>query len=110
MVGRLYRRVRAVALDDEASAPADVESALRALRIAATELRAVASDPPFGDLPERITDPSVLADVLCASTISDPTERQRALAEQDVANRLELATRGVLDLLLAATPSSEVLH
>jgi len=110
MVGRLYRRVRARVLDDEPSDPADVEAALRALRIAATELRAVASDPPFGDLPERIHDPSVLADVLCASTISNPEDRQRALAEQGVAARLDLATKGVLDLLLAATPSSEVLH
>jgi Lon protease-like protein len=106
----LYRRVVAQIIDDLPDDAAAVDASLHALRSCYAQLRQVSPEPPFGDLPHRIHDPIVLADVICAAALASPDDRQRALEERSVVERLRLATDAVADLLLAAVPPSETLH
>lgn len=110
LTGRLYRRVVARVVDDVPEDAAAIAASLQALRACYAQLLQVSAEPPFGDLPHRINDPVVLADVICAAALASPEDRQRALEERSVVERLRLATDAVADLLLSAVPDSEILH
>lgn len=64
----------------------------------------------LGDLVQRIQDPSVLADVACATALCDPRGRQAALCEPRVSVRLRMATEALADVLLAHAPEADVFH
>jgi uncharacterized protein len=105
----LYRRARARAVtpcDDGA----DAEQEVQTLRSCYARLLETAPDPKdvLGDLPLRVQEPRVLADVVCAAVLDDVALRQAALEESSVARRLRYANDALATLLLqslAAEPA-----
>jgi Lon protease-like protein len=97
----LYRRARARLLE-AGCVDADAErelSALRACYARLLEARPAARDV-LGDLPLRIPDAAVLADVVPAAVLVDAAARQSALEETTVAGRLKMANEALATLLL----------
>lgn len=101
MDGVLYRRCEARVLgadDDEQGAAAEVQT----LRSCYARLLEVCPDTKdvLGDLPLRVQEPRVLADVVCAAVLDDVAARQAALEETSVARRLKCANDALATLLL----------
>ncbi len=98
----LYRRCEARVLsvddDDDAAALAEVQT----LRSCYARLLETCPDTKdvLGDLPLRVQEPRVLADVVCAAVLNDVAARQAALEETSVARRLKCANDALATLLL----------
>jgi Lon protease-like protein len=112
--GLLYRRVRARALPTglDADDP-DVAGQLSTLR--GCYARLLESQPEckdsLGDLPLRLAEPDVVADLICAALIDETATRQRALGETGLVARLKLANDALATLLLRTLPDeASVLH
>ena len=109
----LYRRARADVLSpqaagDEASALADEVTTLRSCYARLLDAHPECKDT-LGDLPLRITDPAVLADIVCAALLDDLPARQAALEEKSLVVRLKTANNALATLLLrslSCSPSS----
>ena len=100
----LYRRCRAlpvVAADDAEDNGAAAEE-VQTLRSCYARLLEVAPDTKDvrGDLPLRVQEPRVLADVVCAAVLDDVGARQAALEETSVARRLKCANDALATMLL----------
>ncbi len=99
--GKLYRRA-AAALVECGDDGEDAHAELRALRSCYARLLEACPDSKdtLGDLPLRVQEPRVLADVVCAAVLEDVAARQRALEESSVARRLRCANDALATLLL----------
>jgi Lon protease-like protein len=110
--GLLYRRVRAHVVDLEAGDDDGVARQLATLR--GCYARLLESQPEhrdsLGDLPLRLAEPDVVADLICAALIDDITTRQRALEQRDLPERLRLANDALATLLLRALPDETIVH
>lgn len=113
MEGLLYRRARARVLEDASEEEVAIETSLTSLRRCYDSLTVVAPEikEALGELPSRIDDPSVLADVLCGALLAEAEDRQLALEERRVSERLKTATSVIADRLLEKAPSTgDVVH
>ena len=100
-----YRRVRSRLLTDgnvDNGQTTAIECEVSTLR--SCYARLVEVNPQFrdtlGDLPMRISDPCVLADVVNAAVIDDVAARQLVLEEISVCQRLKAANDALATLLL----------
>lgn len=100
--GLLYRRARARLLADEDDAGDAVDHELSLLRACYARLVDAVPDATdnLGDLPHRIHEPGVLADIVNAAVLEDLRARQRALEETSVVRRLKCANDALATLLL----------
>jgi Lon protease-like protein len=101
MGDRLYRRAAAklVICEDNDGAAADEVRALRSCYARLLEVCPETKDT-LGDLPLRVQEPRVLADVVCAAVLEDVAARQAALEESSVSRRLRSANDALATLLL----------
>jgi Lon protease-like protein len=101
MEGRLFRRASARLMPCEDQGD-EVAREVQTLRSCYARLLEVCPDQKdvLGDLPLRVQEPRVLADVVCAAVLEDVTARQGALEETDVARRLKSANDALATLLL----------
>jgi Lon protease-like protein len=100
--GRLYRRARAELCDGDDEACDDTAEEVRTLRSCYARLLEACPETKdtLGDLPLRVQEPRVLADVVCAAVLEDVAARQAALEESSVARRLKAANDALATLLL----------
>ena len=98
--GRLYRR--AVAALVEAVDDCEVQQEVQTLRSCYARLLEACPDQKdvLGDLPLKVQEPRVLADVVCAAVLEDVALRQAALEESSVARRLRYANEALATMLL----------
>ncbi len=98
--GLLYRRVKARLLDP--GDDDDVDDEMMTLRGCYAQLLDAHPEckDTLGDLPLRLSSPSVVADLVCAALIEDVAQRQRALEESSLCRRLKLANDALATLLL----------
>lgn len=111
--GLPYRRARVELVADEVRSQEAVDAEVASLRACYAQLIDASTSvaETLGDLPVRVCEPSVLADLVCAAALSAPHERQAALQQPCVAARLLLATTALATLLLRhAELSDEVAH
>jgi uncharacterized protein len=111
----LYRRVHACwhgerAIDDKDTK--EVAVAIEELRSCYSQLMQQSPETreALGDLPLRLTDAHVVADIVCATVIEDVHLRQQALECQRVVERLALAQEAVAQMLLRTMPSGGLLN
>lgn len=106
--GILYRTCCATLLDDQEEDAAQIEREMATVNALVAKLCEQSPDcaSRVGDLPMRIEQRSILADVLCASLVQDPDLRIAALAETRVSRRLQFAADALATLLLEHTPMS----
>jgi ATP-dependent Lon protease len=107
--GRKYRRAHAQVLPCEPGEPERVESELGTLRACyaqALDHCAVAREH-LGDLPSRIEQPGVLADVICATVMENACTRQAALEDPSVVGRLQRASEALAEMLLGDMPTDD---
>ena len=101
--GLLYRRATAKLLcpGGEPLEP-ETDAEVQTLRSCYARLLEVCPDTKdvLGDLPLRVQEPRVLADVVCAAILDDVAARQAALEETSVARRLRCANDALANLLL----------
>ncbi|HEX2571791.1 MAG TPA: LON peptidase substrate-binding domain-containing protein [Polyangia bacterium] len=97
----LYRTVRAVPLADRYPADVDLGPAQHALIALSDQL--AARLPEGGDTLRALVrsqpDPAALSDVLAATLVTDPRERQALLENLDVSWRLESVMRAIAETL-----------
>jgi Lon protease-like protein len=108
MDGLLYRRARASLVPSEAL-PGDeraLQEHLRTLRGCYARLCDAhpESKNTLGDLPLRLAEPAVLADLIAAALIDDVSSRQQVLEETRLLRRLEMANDALATLLLRTLP------
>lgn len=104
-----YRRVRARPLVDVPSSVADLGPSAAALRALCVQVVAElgGGDPDVMERLNEIHDPGVLADMVAAAALQDPDDRQRILAEMDVAKRIEIASGALGAMMLRSARTSE---
>lgn len=104
-----YRRVRARPLVEVHTQSPDLASAQSALRALCVQVvgELGGGDPDVMERLNEIQDPGVLADLVAAAAIQDPDDRQRILAEVDVAKRIEIASGALGTMMLRAEKRSE---
>jgi Lon protease-like protein len=108
--GCLYRRALArLHVSPQTSSPdtggeddPDTLREVQTLRSCYARLLEVCPDTKdvLGELPLKVHEPRVLADVVCAAILEDSVARQAALEESCVARRLKLANDALATLLL----------
>jgi Lon protease-like protein len=113
MDGLLYRRVRARLVAVEDGDDDDVDAQLATLR--GCYARLLEAQPEhrdsLGDLPLRLAEPDVVADLICAALLEETAVRQRALEETALGARLRLANDALATLLLRTlSDDASVLH
>ncbi|MFZ9886255.1 MAG: LON peptidase substrate-binding domain-containing protein [Myxococcota bacterium] len=111
--GLLYRRARAKVMPTKTTDGPRVTQEYETLRACYAQVmdRCPLARERLGELMRRVTDPGVLADVICASEIDDPCTRQGALEESDLALRLQRANEALAALLLGnLTPEDSLAH
>lgn len=101
MDGLLYRRARSVLLPSLDDAETEAHE-IRVLRSCYTRLLEVCPEQKdvLGDLPLKVHEPRVLADVICAAVLDDVALRQIVLEETSVTRRLQIANDALATLLL----------
>jgi Lon protease-like protein len=114
MDGHLYRRVRARLVDvqgdvDDAAVAAQL-STLRGCYARLLDAHPECKDT-LGELPLRLADADVVADLICAALLEDTAARQQALEETALLSRLHQANDALASLLLRTLPDeATVLH
>jgi Lon protease-like protein len=114
MDGLLYRRARARLIDsvvdgDDDALAAQV-STLRGCYARLCDAHQECKNT-LGDLPLRLAEPAILADLIAAAVIEDIALRQQVLEETRLLKRLESANDALATLLLRALPAeATVLH
>ena len=106
----LFRRAQAEMIYDGTSdAISDVDREVKTLRAVYAELLGVCPEirDALGDLPNRIKEPSALADIVCATAIEHPPARQSALEDTSITSRLRRASDALAGLLLANVEKSD---
>jgi Lon protease-like protein len=107
--GLLYRRARAHVVESESPAVDDrrVQEQLNTLRGCYARLCDAhpESKNTLGDLPLRLAEPAVLADLVAAALIEDVALRQQVLEEKRLLRRLEGANDALATLLLRTLPA-----
>ncbi len=100
--GLLYRRARARLLRDEDGESQEAAQELSLLRACYARLTDAVPDTldSLGDLPHRIGEGGVLADIVNAAVLEDLRVRQAALEETSVVRRLKCANDALATLLL----------
>lgn len=97
----LYRTVRAVQLADRYPVDVDLAPGQHALVALADQL--ALRLPEGGDTLRALVrsqpDPAALSDVLAATLVTDPEERQALLENLDVGLRMESVTRAIAEIL-----------
>ena len=114
MEGLLYRRARARVIDavlvGDDRAIADQVSTLRGCYVRLCDAHQECKNT-LGDLPLRLAEPDVLADLIAAAIIDDVALRQKALEETRLLKRLEVANDALATLLLRSLPvEASLLH
>lgn len=115
MDGLLYRRARARLLhahvdDGTRDAIAEQLATLRGCYARLSDAHPECKDT-LGDLPLRLAEPDVLADLIAAALIEDVPARQRALEETCLLKRMHIANDALADLLLRTLPGEAgVMH
>jgi len=109
MDGLLYRRARASLIDDivvdsEQAAINEELSTLRGCYARLSDSNQECKDT-LGDLPLRLAEPHVLADLVAAALLEDVAARQRALEEKRLLRRLQIANDALATLLLRTLPA-----
>ncbi len=112
--GRLYRRATAEVIDADDDgddhALADELSTLRGCYARLADTHPECKNT-LGDLPLRLAEPEVLADLISAALIDDVATRQSVLEEKRLLKRLEIANDALATLLLRTLPAeASVLH
>ena len=107
--GLLYRRCRAsvindVIADNEQAAINDELATLRGCYARLSDASPECKDT-LGDLPLRLAEPHVLADLVAAALLEDVSSRQRALEERRLLRRLQIANDALATLLLRSLPA-----
>lgn len=107
--GRLYRRCRARVIDDvvddtEKAAINDQLATLRGCYARLSDASPECKDT-LGDLPLRLAEPHVLADLVAAALLEDVASRQQALEEKRLLRRLQIANDALATLLLRSLPA-----
>jgi Lon protease-like protein len=109
--GLLYRRVRAAVVDDTLDDDDGIAAQLSTLR--GCYARLLDAHPEckdtLGDLPLRLADADVVADLVCAALLDEIPARQRALEETALLARLKLANDALATLLLRSLPDQGTL-
>jgi uncharacterized protein len=109
----LYRRVKGELIEYRSEEQSQIDEQLRAFYLCLDRVLQSIPDSAeaLSSLTERIQDPSVLADVVCAAVVDTHTERQSVLEEPLVSRRLQSATDALADLLLNHFPKKgQLLH
>jgi uncharacterized protein len=111
----LFRRVEAARFGETTAAAADdadIASELSTLRSCYARLLQHCPEQreSLGDLPLRLSDPTVIADIVCATLLEDVCQRQLALAEPRVLQRLRVANDAVAQLLLRSLAPDSLLN
>ena len=114
MDGHLYRRVRArlVAVDDaeDDDAIAAQLSTLRGCYARLLDAHPECKDT-LGDLPLRLADADVVADLISAALLDETAARQQALEDTALLSRLRRANDALASLLLRTLPDeATILH
>jgi Lon protease-like protein len=115
MDGHLFRRVRARLLDvdaatDDGDAVAAQLSTLRGCYARLLDAHPECKDT-LGDLPLRLADADVVADLICAALLDETAARQQALEDTTLLTRLRRANDALASLLLRTLPDeTTVLH
>lgn len=106
--GLLYRRARAhiieSTLDGDERALANQLATLRGCYARLCDAHQECKNT-LGDLPLRLGEPSVLADLIAAAIIDDVAARQAVLEETRLLRRLEVANDALATLLLRTLPA-----
>lgn len=107
--GLLYRRARAtlvhdVIADSERRAIADELTTLRGCYARLSDSSQECKDT-LGDLPLRLAEPHVVADLVAAALLEDVASRQEALEEMRLLRRLQIANDALATLLLRTLPA-----
>jgi Lon protease-like protein len=102
--GLLYRRVKAHRIVDDEAGVSDEVATLRGCYARLLEAHPECKET-LGDLPLRLSSPSVLADLVCAALLDDVALRQKALEETSLQRRLQLANDALATLLLRTLPA-----
>jgi Lon protease-like protein len=108
--GLLYRRARAELLDSVVSDPGAVRDEVSTLKACYSQVTHCCASEHLADLCERVNDAGVLADVVCASVLEDPQDRQAALEEACVVSRLKRANDALANLLLGNMGDGSPVH
>ncbi len=114
MDGHLYRRARARLLDVDGAENDDAVAAevstLRGCYAQLLDANPECKDT-LGDLPLRLADADVVADLICAALLDETPARQQALEETALLARLRRANDALASLLLRTMPDeATVLH
>lgn len=108
--GLLYRRTKAHLLVDDEDGVAEEVATLRGCYARLLEAHPECKET-LGDLPLRLSSPSVLADLVCAALLDDVATRQQALEERSLQRRLKLANDALATMLLRSLPAeARLLH
>jgi Lon protease-like protein len=108
--GLLYRRARLSVVDSVIADAEALAEELNTLRSCYAQVRNCCASEHLGDLCERVTDPGVLADVVCSSVLDDPASRQAALEEGCVVSRLKRANDALAGVLLGSMGKGSPVH
>ena len=112
MDGHLYRRVRARVVDldddDDGDAVAAQLSTLRGCYARLLDAHPECKDT-LGELPLRLADADVVADLVCAALLDETPARQQALEETSLLARLRHANDALASLLLRTLPDETTL-
>jgi Lon protease-like protein len=114
MEGLLYRRARARVIepvvDGDDRALAEQVGTLRGCYARLCDAHQECKNT-LGDLPLRLAEPAVLADLIAAAVIDDVALRQKVLEETRILKRLEVANDALATLLLRSLPAeASLLH
>lgn len=112
--GLLYRRARAhiiePVVDGDDRALAEQVGTLRGCYARLCDAHQECKNT-LGDLPLRLAEPTVLADLIAAAVIDDVALRQAVLEETRLLKRLEIANDALATLLLRSLPAeASLLH
>jgi Lon protease-like protein len=109
---RQYRQVRAHALDDEATPPAELLGRHEHLLQLCDRVAALVTDggEELRELARTQDSPGACADLLAAALVQDPDLRQAMLEELDPAVRLDMMAAHMATLLMQLAPKDETLN
>jgi Lon protease-like protein len=107
--GLMYRRCRASLLRHDDVDQSQAQRELTTLRACYGRLLDVQAEcrETLGDLPLRLDDAVIVADIVNAAVLEDSAARQQALAEPSLVKRLHMANDALASLLLRCSSSDD---